>query len=176
MESLHTTRSKRVARFRRSEPTASGPRGAEGVHQLGFTLIEIMAVVVIIGLLTGIVGTAIIGRLNQANSTAAKTQIKQIEAALDFYRMDNGRYPTTEQGLDALVQQSSIEPVPRNYRPEGYLQGGKVPLDPWGLPYEYEAPGTHNPYGVDIWSFGSDGQPGGSGADADVGNWSEDAG
>jgi general secretion pathway protein G len=139
-----------------------------------FTLIEIMAVVVIIGLLTGIVGTAIIGRLNQANSTTAKTQIKQIEAALDFYRMDNGRYPSTEQGLEALVSAPTIEPVPRNFRPEGYLQGGKVPADPWGARYEYEAPGTHNPYGVDIWSFGADGQPGGSGADGDVGNWSDD--
>lgn len=143
-------------------------------NRQGFTLIEIMAVVVIIGLLTGIVGTAIIGRLNQANATTARTQIKQLEAALDFYRMDNGRYPSTEQGLDALVNPSSVEPVPRNFRPEGYLQGGKVPPDPWGLRYEYEAPGTHNPYGVDIWSFGADGQPGGTGTDTDVGNWTED--
>jgi general secretion pathway protein G len=160
------------------QPDGSDGLDARPIHPpiAGFTLIEIMAVVVIIGLLTGIVGTAIIGRLNQANATTAKTQIKQIEAALDFYRMDNGRYPTTEQGLEALVSPSGVEPAPRNFRPEGYLQGGKVPADPWGLPYEYEAPGRHNPYGVDIWSFGADGQPGGTGADADVGNWSEDAG
>ncbi|MCU0669499.1 MAG: type II secretion system major pseudopilin GspG [Myxococcota bacterium] len=140
----------------------------------GFTLIEIMAVVLIIGLLTAVVGTAIFGQIDRANATATKTQIKQLEAALDFYRMDNGRYPTTDQGLEALVQQPSVEPVPRNYRPEGYLQGGRVPSDPWGSPFGYESPGTKNPYGVDIWSFGADGQPGGSGADADVGNWSED--
>ena len=142
--------------------------------RMGFTLIEIMAVVVIIGLLTGIVGTAIIGQLDKANTEAARMQIKNLEAALDFYRMDNGRYPSTEQGLDALVNPSAVDPVPRNFRPEGYLQGGKVPPDPWGLPYEYEAPGTHNPYGVDIWSFGGDGQPGGTGTDTDVGNWTED--
>lgn len=160
------------------QPDGSAGLDARPTHPptAGFTLIEIMAVVVIIGLLTGIVGTAIIGRLNQANATAAKTQIKQIEAALDFYRMDNGRYPTSDQGLEALVVAPTIEPIPRNFRPEGYLQGGKVPLDPWGLPYEYESPGTHNPYGVDVWSLGADGKPGGTGADADVGNWSEDAG
>ena len=140
----------------------------------GFTLIEIMAVVLIIGLLTAIVGTAIFSQIDTGRATAAKTQIKNIEAALDFYRMDNGRYPTTEQGLEALVQQPSIEPVPRSYRPEGYIQGGRVPLDPWGQPYEYESPGQHNPYGNDVWSFGADGQPGGSGTDADIGNWVED--
>ena len=139
-----------------------------------FTLIEIMAVVVIIGLLTGIVGTAIIGQLDKARANTASTQIKQLEAALDFYRMDNGRSPTTDQGLEALVSAPTIEPAPRNFRPEGYLKGGKVPPDPWGGKYEYEAPGTHNPYGVDIWSFGADGQPGGTGTDADVGNWSDD--
>jgi general secretion pathway protein G len=144
-------------------------------RQRGFTLIEIMAVVLIIGLLTAIVGTAIFGQIDSARVTTAKTQIKQIEAALDFYRMDNGRYPTTEQGLEALVRQPSAEPVPRNYRPEGYLQGGRLPEDPWGQQYEYQAPGTHNSYSFDLWSFGSDGEPGGSGTDADVGNWSEDA-
>ena len=154
---------------------ASRPNLVRSRAEAAFTLIEIMAVVVIIGLLTGIVGTAIIGRLNQANTTAAKTQIKQLEAAVDFYRMDNGRYPTTDQGLEALVAASTIEPIPRNFRPEGYLQGNKVPRDPWGAKYEFESPGTHNPYGVDIWSFGADGKPGGTGADQDVGNWSDDA-
>ena len=143
-------------------------------REAAFTLIEIMAVVVIIGLLTGIVGTAIIGRLNQANTTAAKTQIKQLEAALDFYRMDNGRYPTTEQGLDALVHPPTIEPVPRSYRPEGYLQGGEVPKDPWGGRYEYQSPGTHNTYSFDIWTLGSDGAPGGDGTNADIGNWTDE--
>jgi general secretion pathway protein G len=140
----------------------------------GFTLIEIMAVVLIIGLLGTIVGTAIFGQIDRARVTTARSQMKQIEAALDFYRMDNGRYPTTEQGLDALVHQPSIEPVPRGYRPEGYLQGGRVPLDPWDGPYEYLAPGQHNAYSFDLWSRGADGQPGGEGTDGDVGNWRAD--
>ena len=157
-------------RFPRSEPTASGD-----LHQAGFTLIEIMAVVLIIGLLTAVVGTAIFGQIDRARAITAKTQMKNIEAALDFYRMDNGKYPTTEQGLDALVHQPSTEPVPRQYRPEGYINGGKVPRDPWASPYEYQAPGQHNAYGFDIWSFGADGQPGGKDVDADIGNWSEDS-
>jgi len=140
----------------------------------GFTLIEIMAVVLIIGLLGGIVGTAIFSQIDKARVTTAKAQIKQIEAALDFYRMDNGRYPTTEQGLDALVHPPTIEPVPRSYRPEGYLQGGEVPKDPWGGRYEYQSPGTHNTYSFDIWTLGSDGAPGGDGTNADIGNWTDE--
>lgn len=139
-----------------------------------FTLIEIMAVVLIIGLLGGIVGAAIFGQIDRARVTTARTQIKQIEAALDFYRMDNGKYPTTEQGLEALVRPPSIDPLPKNYRPEGYLSGGRVPLDPWSNDYEYLSPGQNNPYSFDLWSHGSDGRPGGSGTDADVGNWNQE--
>ena len=185
-----------IPRFPRSEPTASGeahqargrtstqprspivprsePQASGDLHKAGFTLIEIMAVVLIIGLLTAVVGTAIFGQIDRARVTTAKTQMKNIEAALDFYRMDNGKYPTTEQGLDALVHQPSTEPVPRQYRREGYINGGKVPRDPWGATYEYQAPGERNTYGFDIWSFGADGQPGGKDVDADIGNWSED--
>jgi len=155
----------------RSEPTASG----EFHKTAGFTLIEIMAVVLIIGLLTAVVGTAIFGQIDRARAITAKTQMKNIEAALDFYRMDNARYPTTEQGLDALVHPPSTEPVPRHYRPEGYITGGKVPRDPWDAPYEYQAPGQHSASGFDIWSFGADGQPGGKDVDADIGNWPEDS-
>lgn len=140
----------------------------------GFTLIEIMAVVLIIGLLGGIVGAAIFGRIDQARVTTARTQIKQIEAALDFYRMDNGRYPTTDQGLEALVHPPTMEPIPRNYRPEGYLSGGKVPDDPWGNPYNYLSPGQNNPYAFDLWSYGSDGAPGGTDTAADIGNWADE--
>lgn len=143
-------------------------------RQAGFTLIEIMAVVLIIGLLGGIVGAAIFGRIDQARVTTTKTQIKQIEAALEFYRMDNGRYPTTDQGLDALVHPPSVEPIPRSYRPEGYLSGGKVPVDPWSNPYQYLSPGQNNTYSFDLWSHGADGAPGGSGTDADVGNWDQE--
>ena len=147
---------------------------ARSRRDAAFTLIEIMAVVLIIGLLGGIVGAAIFGQIDRARVTTARTQIKQIEAALDFYRMDNGKYPSTEQGLEALVQPPSIDPIPKNYRPEGYLSGGRVPLDPWSNEYEYLSPGQNNPYSFDLWSHGSDGKPGGSGTDADIGNWNQE--
>lgn len=137
----------------------------------GFTLIEIMAVVLIIGLLGTIVGAVVFGQVDKARVTTAKTQIRQIEAALDFYRMDNGRYPTTEQGLDALVRKPTIAPEPRNWRKEGYLQGGRVPSDPWGEPYQYRSPGAANPHSFDIWSLGADAAPGGDDVDGDIGNW-----
>jgi len=138
-----------------------------------FTLIEIMAVVIIMGLLAGIVGVAIFGQLDTARQKTTLTQMKQLEAALAFYQMDNGRFPTTEQGLRALVEPPTIAPEPRNYRPGGYLQGGKVPDDAWSNPYHYEYPGTKNTQGFDIWSLGADGQPGGKDADTDIGNWTE---
>jgi general secretion pathway protein G len=139
----------------------------------GFTLIEIMAVVVIIGLLAGIVGVAVFGQLDKARVNTTQAQMKQIESALAFYQMDNGRFPTTEQGLQALVQQPSIGPEPRNYRPGGYLQGGQVPRDAWGNPYQYAFPGQENVGSFDLWSLGADGSPGGDGVDRDIGNWSE---
>ncbi len=139
-----------------------------------FTLIEIMAVVLIIGLLGGIVGAVVFGQVDSARVGTAKTQIKQIESVLEFYRLDNARYPSSEQGLRALVQKPSGDPQPKNYRPEGYLQGGAVPADPWGEEYQYRSPGEHNTYSFDLWSFGADGKPGGSDNDADVGNWASD--
>jgi general secretion pathway protein G len=139
----------------------------------GFTLIEIMAVVLIIGLLTTIVGAVVFSQVDSARVTTASTQIKQLEAALDFYRLDNGRYPTTDQGLQALVERPTIAPEPRNYRADGYLSGGSVPFDPWGIDYQYESPGTHNTRGFDLWSLGGDSAPGGEDTDADIGNWSE---
>lgn len=149
-----------------------GRRARDG----GFTLIEIMAVVLIIGLLGGIVGVVIFGQVDQARVTTASTQIKQVESALEFYRLDNGRYPTTEQGLRALVEKPTSAPEPRNWRPEGYLQGGQVPVDPWGTQYQYQQPGVQNPLAFDLWSLGADGTPGGEGVDADVGNWAADEG
>lgn len=139
-----------------------------------FTLIEIMAVVIIIGLLTGIVGTAIFQRVDQGKITAASAQISNLESVLELYRMDNGRFPSTEQGLEALVREPSGEPAARNYPPGGYLKGGRLPLDPWGEPYHYESPGQHNQHSYDLWSHGSDGAPGGDGTDADIGNWAEE--
>jgi general secretion pathway protein G len=141
----------------------------------GFTLIEIMAVVLIMGLLAGIVGTVVVNQIDQARTQTARAQIKQLESALTFYQMDNGRFPTTEQGLHALVEKPTGAPEPRNYRPGGYLQGGVVPNDPWDAPYQYAAPGQHNPHAFDLWTLGADGAPGGDGSDQDVGNWASDA-
>jgi general secretion pathway protein G len=139
----------------------------------GFTLIEIMAVVIIMGLLVGIVGTAIFSQLDDARAKTTHAQLKQLESALAFYQMDNGRFPTTEQGLQALIEPPTLAPEPRGYRRGGYLQGGKLPDDAWSNSYHYEMPGSHNAEGFDLWSLGADGQPGGSGVDADIGNWAE---
>jgi general secretion pathway protein G len=137
-------------------------------RQQGFTLIEIMAVVLIIGLLTTLVGIAIIPQIDKGRVTTAKTQIKNLEAALETYRMDNARFPTTEQGLHALIE---APPDVRNFQTGGYLREKRIPLDPWGNPYQYESPGTHNDHSFDLWSWGADGAPGGSGTDSDLGNW-----
>jgi general secretion pathway protein G len=142
----------------------------------GFTLIEIMAVVLIMGLLAGIVGTVVVGQIGQARSQTAKAQIKQLESALTFYQMDNGRFPTSEQGLEALVERPGSGPEARNWRPGGYIQGGVVPTDPWGYPYGYEHPGAENEHSFDIWTYGADGQAGGENENADIGNWATDAG
>jgi general secretion pathway protein G len=139
-----------------------------------FTLIEIMAVVIIIGLLTTIVGAAIFQQVDKGRVTTARAQISNLEGVLELYRMDNGRFPTTDQGLEALVEPPTLEPLPRSYPPGGYLQGGKVPLDPWGAPYYYESPGQNNEHSFDLWSSGADGAAGGEGVDADIANWDEE--
>ena len=149
---------------------SAGHRG-----RAGFTLIEIMAVVLIIGLLSTIVGAAIFRQVDKARVTAARAQLSSLEGVLELYRMDNGKFPTSEQGLLALVEAPTAEPVPRSYPEGGYLKDGKLPLDPWGEPYHYEMPGANNPHSFDIWSFGADGAPGGEGVDADIGNWSEES-
>jgi general secretion pathway protein G len=138
-----------------------------------FTLIEIMAVVIIIGLLTTIVGAAIFSQVDKGRVTTARAQINSLEGVLELYRMDNGRFPSTEQGLEALVRVPSGDPPIRNYPPGGYLKGGRVPVDPWSNPYNYEAPGQNNPHSFDIWSLGADGNSGGQGVEADIGNWYE---
>ena len=141
-----------------------------------FTLVEIMAVVLIIALLGTLVGVQVVGQIDKARVTTAKTQIKQLEAALEFYQMDNGRYPTSEQGLDALVREPTIDPLPVDYRPEGYLKGGAVPLDPWKESFNYQAPGTNNPHSFDLWTYGKDRQAGGEGTSEDLGNWASGEG
>ena len=137
----------------------------------GFTLIEIMAVVLIMGLLMAVVGVNIKSQIDKARLATARAQITQLENALEFYRMDNGRYPTTEQGLRALVNKPTGDPEPRNYPPGGYLKKSDALLDPWQEPFQYANPGNRNPHSFDLWSLGADAAPGGEGGDADIGNW-----
>lgn len=133
----------------------------------GFTLIEIMVVVVILGILAAIAVPRIMDRPDVARVTKAKQDIRTIESALKLYRLDNFRYPTTEQGLEALVEKPGIQPEPKNWKPGGYLE--RLPTDPWGEPYHYRNPGDHGE--VDVYSYGRDGRPGGEDTDADIGNW-----
>jgi len=135
----------------------------------GFTLIELMVVIVILGLLAGLVIPRLVGRGEEAKVEIARMQIKEIETALELYKLDNGFYPTTEQGLEALVKKPSSEPIPPKWREGGYLK--KVPLDPWGRPYVYLCPGEHNPDSYDLFSYGADGKEGGEGVNADITNW-----
>ena len=139
-------------------------------RRTGFTLIEIMAVVLIIGLLSGIVGLAVFQQVDKGRQVAAEAQISNLEGVLELYRMDNAHFPSTEQGLQALV---TAPPDARNYPPGGYIKKG-VPADPWGNDYQYEAPGQNNPSSYDLWTYGADGKPGGEGVDGDVGNWNTD--
>lgn len=133
----------------------------------GFTLIEIMVVMVILGLLVAIVGPNIMGRSDQARVTAAETQLKTLSQALDMYRLDNSHYPSTQQGLQALVTRPGGTPEPKNWGPESYMNN--IPKDPWGNDYQYISPGTEGPY--DLYSYGADGQEGGEGNDADLSVW-----
>ncbi|WP_309832025.1 type II secretion system major pseudopilin GspG [Paracidovorax wautersii] len=131
----------------------------------GFTLIELMVVLVIIGVLAALIVPNVLDRADDARSTAARTDITNIMQALKLYRLDNQRYPTAEQGLQALIARPSAAPAPGNWRP--YLE--KLPNDPWGRPYQYLNPGVKAE--VDVMSFGADGQSGGEGKDADIGSW-----
>lgn len=131
----------------------------------GFTLIELMVVLVIIGVLAALIVPNVLDRADDARVTAAKTDISNLTQALKLYRLDNQRYPSTAQGLQALVARPGEAPVPANWRT--YVD--KLPNDPWGHPYQYLNPGVHGD--VDLFSYGADGAPGGEGRDADIGNW-----
>ena len=142
-------------------------------RQGGFSLVEILVVLVIMGLLISVVAPTVLNRADEARIQKVQADFKAIETALKIYRLDNFSYPTSEQGLDALVRRTSVAPEPRNFPAGGYLKGGKVPLDPWGEPYHYQAPGQHNQHAFDLWTYGADGVAGGEDVDADIGNWSE---
>lgn len=135
----------------------------------GFTLLEIIVVVFILSLLAAIVAPKIIGRTDDARIAEAKVQIKNLETALKLFKLDNGFYPGTEQGLAALFEKPTTGQIPQKYREGGYLEQKKVPLDPWGNNYVYISPGLNGDF--DIISYGADGKEGGEGKDADIKNW-----
>lgn len=136
----------------------------------GFTLIEIMVVVVILGILAAIVVPRVMDRPDDARITKAKSDIRALESALNLYRLDNFVYPSTAQGLQALVERPRTGPEPPNFRAGGYMD--RIPLDPWGNEYQYLSPGTRGE--IDIFSFGADGRRGGTGVNAEIGNWNLD--
>ncbi|MDM3872568.1 type II secretion system major pseudopilin GspG [Porticoccus sp. W117] len=135
--------------------------------QTGFTLIEIMVVVVIIGILGALVVPQFLGRADETKFKAAQSDIRSIGNALDLYRLDNHNYPSTDQGLDALVSRPSGFPEAKNWNPDGYLK--KMPNDPWGNSYQYLSPGSNGKY--DLFSYGADGKEGGEGYDKDINSW-----
>jgi len=139
----------------------------------GFTLIEIMVVLVIIAILGALVGPALFNQVANARIKATRLDIRSLSTALDMYQMDNFRYPTTEQGLEALVKPPTVEPVAPNWRPRGYLRSNSVPKDQWGNEYHYRVPGDHA-LGYDLFTLGADAKTGGEGEDADYGNWNID--
>lgn len=147
--------------LKRSKSMVSGTQG--------FTLIELLVVLVIIGILAGYVGPRIMGHPDDAKRTMAGAQIGGLETALESYRLDNGSYPSTEQGLQALIEAPSSGQAASKWREGGYMKKRKLPTDPWGNAYVYLSPGTHSDF--DIISYGADGESGGEGADADINNW-----
>lgn len=134
----------------------------------GFTLIEVMVVIVILGILAALVLPKVMSRPDEARAVAARQDIASLMQALKLYRLDNRRYPTTEQGLQALVSKPQLAPVPEGWKTGGYVE--RLQLDPWGKPYQYLNPGLRGE--IDVFSFGADNAPGGEGNDADLGNWS----
>jgi general secretion pathway protein G len=135
--------------------------------QAGFTLIEIMVVIVILGVLAALIIPRVMSRPDEARVVAAKQDVSTIVQALKLYRLDNFSYPSNTQGLNALVKKTEIDPIPANWKTGGYLD--QLPKDPWGHDYQYINPGVHGE--IDIFSYGADGVPGGEGVNADIGNW-----
>ncbi|MGA9422910.1 MAG: type II secretion system major pseudopilin GspG [Rhodanobacteraceae bacterium] len=145
----------------------TGPQSGSSV-QRGFTLVEILVVVVILGILAAIVVPRVMQRPGEARVTRAKQDVQSVVTALNLYKLDNFAFPSVEQGLDALVTQPSSQPEAPNWKGP-YLE--RVPKDPWGHPYQYLQPGQHGE--IDVYSYGADGKPGGEGEAADIGNWDQ---
>ena len=140
------------------------------VKQSGFTLLEVMVVIVILGIMASMVVPKLMGATGKAATQKAISDITQLEQLLDMYKLDNFTYPSTEQGLEALVEKPSIDPEPRNYQEGGYIR--RLSKDPWGRDYQYRSPGENGE--VDIFTLGADGQEGGEGSNTDIGNWNMD--
>ena len=138
----------------------------------GFTLIELMVVIVILGILAGLIVPRIMGRPEQAKQVKAKIQIESLETALKLYKLDNGTYPDTQQGLQALIEKPETGNIPPKWKEGGYLEKGKLPKDPWGNDFIYLSPGLHGEY--DLTSYGADGVPGGEGKNQDINSWEID--
>ncbi len=136
----------------------------------GYTLIEILAVLALLAFILTLVAPNVINNLQKGQISAAKAQISASESVLNSYYLDNSTYPTTEQGLKALLEKPGIPPVPENWNGP-YLEKKKMPQDPWGRELKYQSPGTHNPQSYDLYTLGKDNTEGGNGADADIGNW-----
>ena len=141
----------------------------KNLNNRGFTLIELMVVIVILGILAGLIVPRIMSRPEEARQAKARIQIESLETALKLYRLDNGSYPSTEQGLQALVEPPEVGNLPGRWREGGYLEKGKVPKDPWDNEYVYLCPGAHDDY--DIISYGADGEPGGEGKNRNITSW-----
>ncbi|WP_121629464.1 type II secretion system major pseudopilin GspG [Tropicibacter alexandrii] len=148
-------------------PDYSQSAGEKQGAQAGFSLLELMVVVVIMSILALVIVPRVIDRPDQARIARVQSDISVLTSAVELYRLDNLRYPTTEQGLAALVDQPTAPPVPANWATNGYID--RLPKDPWGNDYQYLEPGVHGVF--DIFTLGADGQEGGSGADADLGSW-----
>ena len=140
-----------------------------GANNKGFTLIELMIVLAILALLAALVGPRLMGQFDKAKVDDAKVQIRNLETALKLYKIENSAFPSTEQGLQALLEKPTVGVIPKNYRAEGYLEGKKVPKDPWGNDFIYISPGEHGDF--DLSSYGGDGARGGEGNNADIESW-----
>ncbi|MFO8083730.1 MAG: type II secretion system major pseudopilin GspG [Desulfobacterales bacterium] len=143
--------------------------GNISINSKGFTLIELMVVIVILGILAGLIVPRIMGRPEEAKQLKARMQIESIETALKLYKLDNGTYPSTEQSLEALVEKPETGSIPQNWRAGGYLEKSKIPRDPWDNDFIYLSPGIHHEF--DLISYGADGIPGGEGKNQDINNW-----
>ncbi len=138
-------------------------------NQTGFSFLELMVVVVILGILATYIAPRFMGRTDDAKSVKAKVDIASLETALSLYKLDNGFYPTTEQGISALIEKPSTDPIPAKWKDKGYLAKANIPKDPWGRDYLYLSPGVHDDY--DLISYGADGVPGGEGKNKDINSW-----